>query len=213
MKNIYIFTGLPGSGKSSTSKVFAERWKLPRVSRDDEQVALFEQHGFHSNDEKKVLLGRVDEIVFSKISDYLSTGENVVLDQWIRDSNFLDKMCREFKAKIFLIYIRASAETITDRYNNRSRPLCMDAINVYPVVEGVTTFWPKKSIEKNIESIKEYESFLETLHEYRIIKVDSDNASVNEEVDFIERVLKEEEGIRKTSLGHGLQDPNLGDIS
>ena len=56
MKTLYLFTGLPGSGKSSVSRIFATKEKLPRVSKDDEQMTLFEKFGFNSNDEKKELV-------------------------------------------------------------------------------------------------------------------------------------------------------------
>lgn len=58
MRTIFLFAGLPGSGKSFVSKLFAKKENLPRISKDDEQVALFEKFGFNSNAEKKALVKR-----------------------------------------------------------------------------------------------------------------------------------------------------------
>lgn len=53
MKKVYWFTGIPGSGKSTLSRSFAEQEGIIRVSKDDEEVRLFEKFEFRSNEEKK----------------------------------------------------------------------------------------------------------------------------------------------------------------
>ena len=185
MRTIFLFTGLPGSGKSSVSKLFAKKENLPRISKDDEQVALFEKFGFNSNAEKKALVKRADTIILDKLSWFLNKYDSVVLDQWVRERKYIDSLIDELSANIILIYVCASPDVITARYNARSRPLCFDAKNVYPVIDGLTEFWPKTTMKKNIKTKKEYEIFLETITNINIIKIDSDKLSIKEETEIL----------------------------
>ena len=190
MKTIYLFTGLPGSGKSSVSKLFAAKNKYPRVSKDDEQMALFEKFGFNSHSEKRELVRKADNLVFAKLSSFIERSDSVVLDQWVRDRKWVSKLIDELSAEVVLIYIYASPEVITTRYNGRERPLCFDAINIYPVISGLTQFWPETTIETNELAKQEYEAFLETISDVQIIKIDSDGLSINEETDLIMDLLR-----------------------
>lgn len=56
---------------------------------------------------------------------------------------------------------------------------------MYPVIDGLTEFWPKTTIEKNIKTKKEYEIFLETITNINIIKIDSDKLSIKEETEIL----------------------------
>ena len=192
MKKIYLFTGLPGSGKSSVSKLLALKKQYPRVSKDDEQVTLFEKFGFNSNDEKRKLVKKADDLIFAKLSTFLKKNDSIVLDQWVRDREYIARLTDELGADVVLIYIYASPKVITIRFNGRSRPLCFDAKNIYPVINGLTEFWPETTIEKNEKAQQEYEGFLKTIVGAQIVKINSDNLSVNEETERIIDLLNEQ---------------------
>ena len=122
------------------------------------------------------------------------------MDQWVRSLEFIVRLIDELDVSIVLIYVCASPRVVVARYNGRSRPLCFDAKNVYPVIDGLTEFWPATTVEKNDIAKKEYEAFLKTVSGVPIMKLDSDNLSIDEETDLIIDSFKKSGGIQNERL-------------
>ena len=151
---LYIFSGIPASGKSSVSKIIADYLNIDLISKDIEQVILFQKYGFQSREEKLKLVKEADNIVERKILQHIINNSDAVLDKYVRDEAFFIKIKRQYDVKLIYIYLYASAEIVCDRYNKRSaeeRPLCMDVMDKYPYVEGESHVWSPMAVERVIE--------------------------------------------------------------
>ena len=85
-----------------TISFYIPKENLPRISKDDEQVALFEKFGFNSNAEKKALVKKADTIILDKLSWFLNKYDSVVLDQWVRERKYIDSLIDELFSKFCL---------------------------------------------------------------------------------------------------------------
>lgn len=155
---LYVFSGVPGSGKSILSKSIADYLCIDCISKDVEQVRLFEQHGFGSREEKLQLVKEADLIVEQKILRHVYENSSAVVDKHVRDESFFQRIKKEHAVKIVYIYIFADANVICERYNSRSideRPLCMDVLDKYPYIEGESHVWPRMTIRRVREMLLE----------------------------------------------------------
>lgn len=148
---LYVFSGIPGSGKSTLSRGIAKYYGIDLISKDIEQVILFEKFGFQSREEKQKLVKEAEQIVEQKILQHVLDDSDVVLDKYVRDESFFKEIKTKHAFKLVYIYIYGKPEIICDRYNSRSvdeRPLCMNVLNKYPFVEGESNVWPPMTVER-----------------------------------------------------------------
>ncbi len=153
---LYVLTGVPASGKSSVAREIADFLNVELISKDIEQVALFEKYGFRSREEKLKLVKEADKIVERKILQSVNDNSDVVLDKYVRDEAFFQKIKQQGLVKVVYIYIYADAEIICNRYNRRTveeRPLCMDVMDKYPYIEGESHIWPPMTVGKIAEML------------------------------------------------------------
>lgn len=194
---VYIFSGLPGSGKSSLSKVFSRIKSCPRLSKDDEQVSLFEKYGYSTSEEKKMLVNYADLIIANKIKKIVSSKLNsniLVIDKFVRDNEIINLLIR-LNCKIYFIYCYARPDIIFSRFKNRTRserPISMDIQNVYPYKSGVSKFLPQMSEYKILEELKKQESFLKKISNINLIKIDNSKMSIKDELKFLEDIINED---------------------
>lgn len=148
---LYVFSGIPGSGKSTLSRAIADSFGIDLISKDIEQVMLFEKFGFQSREEKLKLVKEADKIVEQNILQYIAADIDVVFDKYVRDESFFQEIKQKYSVRIVYIYIYADEQTICYRYNKRGieeRPLCMDVIDKYPFIEGESHVWPPMTVER-----------------------------------------------------------------
>ena len=148
---LFVFSGIPGTGKSTLSKAIANSFSIDLISKDIEQVILFEKFGFQSREEKLKLVKEADRIVEQNILQHIIDDSDVVFDKYVRDESFFQEIRQKYSVRIVYIYLYADAQTICERYNNRGieeRPLCMDVIDKYPYIEGESHVWPPMTVER-----------------------------------------------------------------
>ena len=132
---LYVFSGIPGSGKSTLSRAIANSFGFDLISKDIEQVTLFEKFGFQSREEKLKLVKEADRIVEQNVLQHIAVDSDAVLDKYVRDESFFQEIKQKYSVRIVYIYVYADAQAICDRYNKRGveeRPLCMDVTDKYP---------------------------------------------------------------------------------
>ena len=191
--NIVVVSGVPGSGKSSLSKAIANAFNYDRVSKDEEQVKLFEEYGFISHDEKLKWVQESEETVLKIIREHIQMGKDLVVDKFYKNHQALEQIKKVFDFNLIYIYVYATAEIINERYNLRGRderPLCMDCINVYPYQEGITKCWP----EMNVDRVNEFLAMCSVpVMANHFLDIDSSNLSKEEvkdkAIEFIKNSL------------------------
>ena len=157
---LYVFSGVPGSGKSTLSRAIADSFGIDLISKDIEQVKLFENFGFQSREEKQKLVKEADCVVEQMILQHVVDNTDVVFDKYVRDESFFQEIKQKYSVKLIYVYVHAAAGVICDRYNHRGtneRPLCMDVLDKYPYVEGESHVWPPMTVERvreMLESVK-----------------------------------------------------------
>lgn len=153
---LYVFSGIPGSGKSTLSRAIANSFGIDLISKDIEQVTLFEKFGFQSREEKLKLVKEADRIVEQNVLQHIAVDSDAVLDKYVRDESFFQEIKQKYSVRIVYIYVYADAQTICDRYNKRGveeRPLCMDVTDKYPYIEGESHVWPPMTVERVCEML------------------------------------------------------------
>jgi shikimate kinase len=163
--NKIVLIGMMGSGKSSISKLLAEKlnfnlFELDEIFEKQESITIkeffeiFKEEAFRKK-ETEILINSL-----KKESIVLSTGGGIILKKENRDLLFNDE--------ILTIYLKANVETIYKRIkNDNSRPLLQ--------VEN-----PKKEIEKILNARKKYYNLAK-------IQICTDNKTKEE---IIEEILK-----------------------
>lgn len=186
---LYVFSGIPGSGKSTLSRAIADSFGIDLISKDIEQVILFEKFGFQSREEKLKLVKEADKIVEQNILQHIAADANVVFDKYVRDESFFQEIKQKYSVRIIYIYIYADAQTICDRYNKRGReerPLCMDVTDKYPFIEGESHVWSPMTVERVQEMLLNVKK-PSCVDEY--IEIDSSNLSIEEIINRIVKLL------------------------
>lgn len=190
---VFVFSGIPGSGKSSLSKAFSNSHNYKRVSKDDEQVNLFEEFGFNSNLEKRILVDKADIIINKIIDASRSNLKCIVIDKYVRDIKFLNSL-RQKGDDIYFIYCYADPHIILKRFNSRDkseRPLCMDVKNVYPFVEGVSEIFAPLNLMQVKDSLNAYEKFLKQIKNIKILRLNNSKLSIEDELLMIEDFIND----------------------
>jgi adenylate kinase family enzyme len=186
---LYVFSGIPGSGKSTLSRAIANSFGIDLISKDIEQVTLFEKFGFQSREEKLKLVKEADKIVEQNILQHIAVDSDAVLDKYVRDESFFQEIKQKYSVRIVYIYVYANAQTICDRYNKRGReerPLCMDVTDKYPFIKGESHVWSPMTVERVQEMLLNVKT-PSCVDEY--IEIDSSNLSIEEIINGIVKLL------------------------
>ena len=117
MKTLVIFSGLPGTGKSTFANRLAREMRWPLLCIDDVIGEVPENAGFPFWDSKVEVLLRLTEV-------QLELGLNVIVDSVFMnmDRNHAQELARRYDARFLPIYVYVSDERVweqrvTARYN------------------------------------------------------------------------------------------------
>lgn len=142
---LIIFTGAPASGKSSIAATIAQEFNMPYYSKDDFKISLYEQYGFSNHGEKKKLSLLGEKKLMEQIQLSIIQNQDVVVDNNFKDFKGIKEMSEaEDRCKIICINLIANPILLAERYNQRissgNRHPALYTLDVYPIVEGVSTF-------------------------------------------------------------------------
>jgi adenylate kinase family enzyme len=144
---IYIFNGPPGSGKSTLSSIFSHKLSLELIEKDSIKVSLYEQYGFKSNYEKRLLDEIAENIFYLKFQNLIDKQKNFIVDKWftgidrISQLNGFDKYdVTEFKLNCQAVDLQKRLILRMKDNLNRFKVLVIE--NQFPINE--------KSLCKNI---------------------------------------------------------------
>lgn len=122
MNTLVIFSGLPGTGKSTLAHRLAGELRWPLISIDDVTGEIPENAGIPFWDSRVAVLLRVTEV-------QLALGLNVVVDSVFmnKDRNHAQQLARKYRARFRPIYVYLSDEEVwkqrvTERYEEMQNP-------------------------------------------------------------------------------------------
>lgn len=176
--NLILFTGPPASGKSTISSNVGKKLNIEVISKDMYKIQLFDRYGFKSNEEKKELSLKAEDMMYKKIKEMINLDQDLIVDNNFKNFNVLRTILKEVNKNVNVICIRCEADysVLANRYNeriiNKERHPSLYIKNCYPYVEGVSEI--HKMIER--EDVIRIEN--EVVHKYfgekvLIIKTDT----------------------------------------
>lgn len=118
-----VFSGLPGSGKSSVARELAARVGLPLLDKDDFLDALFEERGIGDSAWRSSLSREADE----RLAAAALAVPGACLVSWWRhprsegSSGTPTEWLAQLAAPVIEVYCRCSIDTAIDRFLHRSR--------------------------------------------------------------------------------------------
>ena len=122
--SLYLFCGLPCSGKTTLAVGLAERKGAVLFSLDRLILKLFpEEDNFETH---RQYVQRVENVFFPIARDLLVRGCNVVMDfpsHTKQERDRLRQIAIQADAKVHLYYLPANLETITERIQKRNTEL------------------------------------------------------------------------------------------
>jgi len=154
---LIIFTGAPASGKSTIASFFAKEMAVPFLSKDEIKVSLFEKYGFNSNEERTKLSIQAEEMLYQDIATYINKNENIIVDNFFENFDRI-KSIVENKTNCIIICFNLISDNrkLADRYNKRisngNRHISLYTIDVYPVINGKSTFH-KKATKQDFDKV------------------------------------------------------------
>ena len=85
--NIILVSGIPGSGKTTITRMLSEELGISRVSKDDIKCELYNRYGFASKEEKKNLDATAEKLLIESIIHFINLSEDVIVDKWFLDTD------------------------------------------------------------------------------------------------------------------------------
>ncbi len=157
---LIIFTGAPASGKSSIAVEVAKRLQVSCYSKDSYKIMLFEKFGFNTHFEKRKLSSLAEKMLFDQINISIKEDVNIVVDNFFKDFTQLKSIIGfNDSCKVIRFLLVADLKILADRYHQRicsgNRHMALYTTDVYPVVEGISTFCKTMDSDNAIRVQKE----------------------------------------------------------
>lgn len=110
---LLLIAGLPGSGKSTVARIFAEQYGGVHISSDSTRKAMNLRGHFDPDDKKKVYLAMLD-----KARTALLAGQNAIVDStfiYADVRNAFESVARACGVPFFWVEMRADENSIRER--------------------------------------------------------------------------------------------------
>ena len=163
------------SERFTISKRLSKDLNIFCLSKDDLKIELYEKFGFCSYEEKKQLDMLADEHIYDIILKYISTSQDLIVDKWYIDTDKIFDKLKNNYPNIICVQLCVSAKVATKRYNerliNNLKPLSLNVLNKYPIVQDITMYENIKTIEemevriKNTPKIKNCNAYLNLVND------------------------------------------------
>lgn len=153
MNKAIITIGMPGSGKSTVARVFAEKHGYKYLDFDEVKKDVLKPEEL-TEANTRIDTAPVWEQIKTKASEYAKEKKTVVIDASFANVEFrkafLDFLREQGFRRISGMYVNVSLETAQNRAENRKeRPLCKDVILKYHELLRE----PEPSIKEGMDSL------------------------------------------------------------
>ncbi len=119
---IVIFTGLPGTGKTSLSRQISKSLRVPLIAKDDIKEIMYDKIGWSDKEFSGKLARATLEIMNYVTTQHLESGDSIILE-----SNYSPKLASEkfkewqtnYGCKIIQIVCQTEVEVLAKRYFDR----------------------------------------------------------------------------------------------
>ena len=139
-------TGAPATGKSSIATYISKCTGINVESLDVYNVRLFEEVGFKSNNEKKLLSKQAEDDFLLSVTKQIKSKYDLILDtSKITTYETIKKLAIDFEFDTYLVICYCDPIILAERYNTRcicenERHISLSVVNQYPVQDGVTEY-------------------------------------------------------------------------
>ena len=179
--NLIIVSGIPCSGKSSVADALSKEFGYKVLSKDNIKERIFNQYGFESAEEKKVLDNIAEKTLYEEIEKEIKNKNNLIIDKWLQGIQPLKAISGIEFANLIFIHLIVNPDIATIRYNNRNkegrRPLCFRVTNKFPIIqENEIIFEEDMTVEKMYEKANR-PFFKDEL--YNLLEIDTSDIETN----------------------------------
>lgn len=179
--NLIIVSGIPCSGKSSVTESLSKEFGYKILSKDNFKERIFNQYGFQTAEEKKVLDNIAEKTLFEEIEKEIKDENNLIVDKWLQGIQPLKVISGIEFVNLIFIHLIVNPNIATIRYNSRNkegrRPLCFRTTNKFPIIqENEIEFEEEMTVEKMCEKANR-PFFKDEI--YNLLEIDTSDIETN----------------------------------
>lgn len=178
MKKLLLLTGDIAAGKSTFSKILAERYHTAAFQKDSIKEILGDEIGFRDREENRKLSNATIGIMYHLFSGLAVTGDDLILEANFHEAELqkLHGLAEENGYDVCTLVLRADADILYQRYCNR-----MNHENRHPVHLS-TTLDVKEDFIDCAEAIRREKIIGDT------IEIDATDFSYQENEELLKRI-------------------------
>lgn len=124
MTNLIIFTGLPGTGKTTLASRLANKLNYLFLSKDAYKEILFDVLGVKDRDWSKQIGKAAIEILFLDVQSALQANQSIVIESNFKpefENSRLEEFIKKFDIKVLQVLCKADGEALVKRFTERAR--------------------------------------------------------------------------------------------
>ncbi len=123
MSQLIIVSGPPCSGKTTTSKYFADKLHIPLISKDNLKERLFDFLGWKNKEWSDVLSSISMTILYDTLEEHLKRNQPLMIESNFKvapDKAILEKLLQPYPLLTTEIFFTASPEILMERFIKRT---------------------------------------------------------------------------------------------
>ena len=121
MKKLLLLTGDIAAGKTTFSRILAQRYKAAVFQKDSIKEILGDHIGFHSREENKRLSNAAVGVMCHILSQTAPSGSDLILEANFHESelNFLHAIAAGYRYQVLTLVLRGDTDVLHKRYLHR----------------------------------------------------------------------------------------------